>query len=80
MTGLLSQARIGDLQIEGAVLQALEHHAQVPFERIAVSVSDGVATLSGTVDWRYQQTAAFAATKTVAGVRDVNNQLRVKFD
>ena len=79
MTGLLSPARIGDLQIEGAVQLALERHAQVPFQRITVSVSEGVVTLSGTVDWRYQQAAALAATKTVAGVRDVNNLLRVTF-
>jgi len=80
MTTLLAPARIGDLQLEGAVQRALEHHAQVPFERIGVSVSHGVATLSGTVDWRYQQIAALSATKTVAGVRDIDNQLRVKFD
>jgi osmotically-inducible protein OsmY len=80
MTALLGQARIRDLQIEGAVQLALEQHAQVPFERIKVSVSDAVATLSGLVDWRYQRVAALAATRTVAGVRDVNDQLRVTFD
>ncbi len=79
MTGLLTRARIGDLQIEVAIRLALERHAQVPFERIAVSVDEGVATLSGTVDWRYQLTAAVAATKAVAGVREVNNQLQVTF-
>jgi len=79
MTALLSSARIADLQLEGAVCLALEHHAQLPAERIAVCVSDGVATLSGAVDWRYQQAAALAATKTVAGVRDVENHLTVVF-
>ena len=79
MTALLNPARLADLQLEGAVRLALEHHAQVPEERIAVGVSDGVATLSGTVDWRYQQTAALAAAKTVAGVRDVESQLTVAF-
>ena len=44
-----------------------------------MSVDEGVATLSGTVDWRYQLTAAVAATKAVAGVREVNNQLQVTF-
>ena len=79
MTELLAPARAGDLQIEGAVQQVLRQHAQVPFERITASVSDGVATLSGTVDWRYQQNAAVAATRTVAGVRDIDNRLRVAF-
>jgi osmotically-inducible protein OsmY len=79
MTALLTPARIGDLQLEGAVQLALEHHAQVPFERITVSVHDGVATLTGTVDWRHQQTAALAATGTVAGVRAIVNHLQVTF-
>ena len=46
---------------------------------IAHPGTDGVATLAGTVDWRYQQAAALAATGTVPGVRGVNNQLRVTF-
>ena len=79
MTALLTPARIGDQQLEGAVQLALEHHAQVPFERVTVSVLDGVATLTGTVDWRYQQTAVLAATGAVAGVRAIDNQLRVTF-
>lgn len=79
MTALLSPARIEDLQIEGAVRLALERHAQVPFERITVSVSEGVATLAGRVDWRYQLSAALAAARTVPGVRDVVNQLTVAF-
>jgi len=79
MTALLGPARIADAQIEGAITAALEHHAQVPFERITVSVSDGVATLSGTVDWRYQQSATLAATKNVGGVREVNDRLVVSF-
>ena len=79
MTTLLSPPHIADLQTEGAVRLALEQHAQVPFERITVTVHDGVATLAGTVDWRYQQAAALAATGTVPGVRGVNNQLRVTF-
>ena len=79
MTTLLSPVRIADLQLEGAIQVALEHHAQVPFERIKVSVADGVATISGTVDWRFQQVATLAATKAVGGVRGVDNQLRVAF-
>ena len=79
MNALLSPARIEDLQIEGAVRLALEQHAQVPFERITVSVSDGVATLSGKVDWRYQLAAALAAARTVSGVSEVVNRLTVAF-
>jgi len=79
MTALLSPANIEDLQKEGAVRLALERHAQVPFERITVSVSDGITTLSGKVDWRYQLSATLAAAKTAPGVRDVVNQLTVAF-
>lgn len=79
MATLLSPARIADLQLEGAIQVALEHHAQVPFERIKVSVTDGVATISGKVDWRYQQVATLAAAKTVAGIHDVHDRLTVTF-
>ena len=79
MTALLSPARIEDLQLEGAIRLALERHAQVPFETISVDVCNGVATLSGRVAWRYQVAAAVAATKTVAGVREVANHLAVTF-
>jgi osmotically-inducible protein OsmY len=80
MTALLTEARLTDLQIQGAVQAALAHHAQVPYERIAAFVEDGVVTLTGTVDWRYQQSAALAATRHVGGVHDVKNELRVTFD
>lgn len=79
MTALLAPARIEDLQLDRAVRLALERHAQVPFEHIAVSVHDGIVTLTGTADWRYQLAAAVAATKTVSGVRDVVNRLTVTF-
>jgi len=79
MATLLGQARIADLQLEGAIQVALEHHAQVPFERIRVSVTDGVATITGTVDWRYQQIAALSAARAVGGIRDVHDRLAVTF-
>ena len=77
MQALLTPARIEDLQIEGAVQFALEHHAQVPAERITVTVIDAVATLGGTVDWPYQRSAAVAATRTVPGVRHVIDRIEV---
>jgi osmotically-inducible protein OsmY len=77
MVGLLTPARIEDLQIEQLVRLALDRHAQVPFESIAVSVRDGVATLTGHVDWPYQAASAVAATRTVPGVRHVIGLLTV---
>jgi osmotically-inducible protein OsmY len=79
MTALLGPARMQDLQLEGVIQLALENHAQVPFRRVHVLVCDRVATLTGNVDWRYQQNAAVAATKAVAGVREIVNRLTVTF-
>jgi osmotically-inducible protein OsmY len=80
MTALLAAAHTRDLQIETAVHAALAHHAQVPFERIAAFVEDGIVTLTGTVDWRYEQLAALAAARHVGGVHDVKNEVQVRFD
>lgn len=79
MPALLSPARLEDLQVEEAVRKALDTHAQVPGGRIAVSVDNCVVTLTGKVDWRFQQAAAVAATKAVRGVRDVVNTIGVVY-
>jgi osmotically-inducible protein OsmY len=77
MQALLTAARIEDLQVEEAIRLALAHHVQVPGDRITVAVTDGVATLGGTVDWPYQRSAAVSATRTVPGVRHVVDRIEV---
>lgn len=45
---------------------------------IRLSVSEGEATLEGTVEWRYQKERAEAAVRRVPGIETVNNLLLVK--
>jgi hypothetical protein len=44
---------------------------------ISVEVSNGVATLTGTVDQRWMKHRAEDLAESCGGVRDVNNQIRV---
>ena len=66
-----------DVTLEGGVVAALKANPQVPFERIVVSVQDGVLTLSGHVNWKYQSAAAVAAASGVQGVGVIDNEIVV---
>ena len=73
-------ASTGDeTELERGVIGALKANPQVPFERIAVTVHDGVVTLSGRVNWKYQSAAAVAAASAVQGVGVIDNDLVVEF-
>lgn len=67
-----------DEDIAGAVLNALKWDVIVPDERIKIRVSQGWITLEGTVDYKYEQAAAESAIRNLAGVRGVENLIRVK--
>ncbi len=62
-----------DPDIAWAVANVLAWNALVPAERIRVAVSQGWVTLEGTVDWRFQRTAAEDAVAELAGVLGVTN-------
>jgi osmotically-inducible protein OsmY len=66
-----------DAEIRGAALQALEWSTAVPAEKIDVKVRDGQATLSGTVDWRYEKDAAETVVAVLAGLVSVKNEIEV---
>lgn len=67
-----------DEDIARAVLNALEWDVMVPDERIKVKVENGYITLDGTVDYKYQETAAVGAIRNLAGVKGVNDLVNVK--
>ena len=50
----------------------------MPTEAIRVKVEDGVITLTGEVEWRYQRTAASEAVMRLGGVRGVTNLIQVR--
>jgi len=70
-------AERSDPGIAWAAANVLAWNALVPAERIRVSVSQRWITLEGTVDWRFQRTAAEDAVADLAGVVGVTNLINV---
>ena len=70
--GLRSDADIAD-DIRGA----FELDYQVPDEWLSVSVIDGIATLTGNVDWSYQRDAAEDDAAMILGVRGLVDEITV---
>jgi osmotically-inducible protein OsmY len=64
-----------DTDIAQAAVEALRWNSLVPPNRIAVAVSNGRVTVTGTVDWQYQKNAADRAVRSLTGVRDVSNEI-----
>jgi osmotically-inducible protein OsmY len=67
-----------DEEITRIASNALEWNVQVPRDRIKVQVEDGVVTLRGEVDWRYQKLAATEAVRYLAGVVLVYDEITIK--
>jgi osmotically-inducible protein OsmY len=63
--------------IADAVIYALKSNPRVPFDRLTVVVREGVATLSGHVNWKYESLAAATTAAAVTGVKYVDNQIVV---
>jgi osmotically-inducible protein OsmY len=67
-----------DTEIAQAVLSALKWNTMVPDEKITVTVSNGLVTLKGKVDWEYQRRAAADAIRDLTGVRSVTNTISLE--
>lgn len=68
-------AERSDADIAWAAANVLAWNSLVPSNRIKVEVSHGHITLEGTVDWRFQSTAAEDAVANLAGVTRVTNMI-----
>ncbi len=66
-----------DRELQEQILAALEWEPGVDAAGIGVSVSDGVATLQGTVTTYLQRSTAERAARHVFGVRGIANELQV---
>jgi osmotically-inducible protein OsmY len=71
-------AERSDADIAWAAANALAWNALVPEERIAVSVTRGWMVLEGSVERRFQKTAAEDAVADLAGVVGVTNLIAVQ--
>jgi osmotically-inducible protein OsmY len=73
---LLTEAGRLDADIRGDVLQALALDSLVP-ENVDAKVYDGVVTLSGGVEWKYQRDEADFVASTIVGALDVINEIEI---
>jgi osmotically-inducible protein OsmY len=67
-----------DEDVARAVANVLKWSVLVPHNRVEVHVQDGLVTLSGEVDWGYQEYAAEKAVPHLMGVVWFGNQITVK--
>jgi osmotically-inducible protein OsmY len=65
-----------DADLAAAVLNALEWDANLPLDRVKVTVSEGWVTLTGEVDWHYQKLDAEQAVHRLTGVRGMTNHIK----
>jgi osmotically-inducible protein OsmY len=67
-----------DEDIARAAVSALAWSIVVPKDRVKVKVSKGWVTLEGSVDWKFQSSAAESAVRNLVGVKGVTNLIEVK--
>jgi len=67
-----------DEMLATAVHDSLSHDKRVNAMQLRVSAQQGVVQLTGTVSRQADRDAAETITRHVAGVRDVDNQIRVE--
>jgi len=67
-----------DQDIAQAAVNALKWHVWVPKDAIKVKVDKGWVTLEGTVDYKFQQTAAEDAVQNLTGVTGVSNLISLR--
>ena len=67
-----------DNDIAKSALQVLSWDIEVPTDCVTVKVEKGWVTLSGTVDWYFQSSAAYADVRKLRGVLGVINEIKIK--
>lgn len=70
--------RTSDDEIARRALNQIRWSTVVPDDLIRVKVHNGWVTLSGSVDWQYQRSAAQESVRRLAGVRGVSNLVEIK--
>jgi osmotically-inducible protein OsmY len=72
------QDKTADDQIAKRATDMLDWDVLVPDDTVDVLVHDGWVTLSGTVNWYYEKTAAEDDVRKLSGVRGVTNKITIK--
>ena len=71
-------AKRADDEIATAALNHLSWDSSIPKDAVKVKVEKGYVTLTGQVDWHYQQELAASMIRSLGGVTGVANQLSIK--
>jgi osmotically-inducible protein OsmY len=66
-----------DDNLRETVLSQFEWEPEITSKEIGVTAQDGVVTLEGTVDWRFQKQIAEEAVRFLGGVRGISNEIEV---
>ncbi|TCL90679.1 osmotically-inducible protein OsmY [Rhizobium sp. PP-WC-2G-219] len=75
---LAFDTRRTDDEIAAAALNRLEWDVEVPNDVVRITVEKGWVTLTGDVEWHYQQVAAERDVRALMGVVGVSNQTSIK--
>ncbi len=75
---LPSSFRRADDDIAAAALKRLEWNSAVPKDAVKVKVEKGWVTLTGQVEWHYQQEAAGQDVQWLSGVVGVSNNVSIQ--
>jgi len=67
-----------DTEIARDAVQALDKQADVPNDKIMVTVEDAWVRLQGFVDWKYQKQIAGSVVKNLKAVKGVVNNIEAK--
>ena len=70
--------RRSDVDIVKSALEALRWNTNVPTDSVIVKVENGLATLTGTVEWQFQREAARLAVGSLGGVCGVLNDITIR--
>ena len=70
--------RYGDEEIASAAVNRLKWDSSVPVDVVKAKVEKGRITLTGEVDWHYQQQAAVDDVRGILGVIGVSNDITIK--
>ncbi len=72
------QTKTADDQIAQRASDLLKWDVVVPKNTVDVLVHDGFVTLSGTVDWQYQRSAAEDDMRKLSGIVCVTNMIKIR--
>jgi osmotically-inducible protein OsmY len=67
-----------DADIAAAAVNALRWSAMVPKDKVNVTVSNGLVTLKGEVEWNFQRDSAVRAVRDLLGVIGVSNLVTLR--